>query len=86
MNKSQGQESEPALNHGDGLSYLLRAWVEKPTWKSVTGSWRYSLVDLRTKAQRGFGDLDSLMGYFRGIESEVDKQTSNITPADGDME
>jgi hypothetical protein len=53
------------------FSYLLRVWAEKPFQDASDITWRYSLRNLSTKAQRGFADLDSLVAYFKGIEGEV---------------
>lgn len=77
MNKHREQESRPALEHVESLSFLLRAWAEKPATNATSSTWRYSLIDLSTKAQRGFADLDTLMAYFMGIESEVGRNENN---------
>ncbi len=51
-------------------SFLLRAWKQESSSGSARASWRYSLKDLKTRAQRGFPDLESLVAYFRGLERE----------------
>jgi hypothetical protein len=60
-------------SHSANLSFLLRAWKEEMGKGSPRNIWRYSLMDLKTRAQRGFADLDSLVIYFRGIESDIDR-------------
>ena len=68
----EAKESTPSKreDHDVNLSFLLRAWKEESSRGSATISWRYSLKDLKTRARRGFADLDSLVIYFRGLERE----------------
>ena len=66
---NEGQSPEP-LEADSNFSYLLRAWREESDPRSEKHRWRYSLRDLKTRAQRGFADLESLVAYFHGIERD----------------
>jgi hypothetical protein len=71
MNNSDSRENPEQINAGLNLSFLLRVWSESSLEESRPLTWRYSLKDLTTRAQRGFANLDGLLAYLEKIESEA---------------
>jgi hypothetical protein len=64
------KEDNPEAMKGDlGHSYLLRGWAERNPEKSATITWRYSLKDLSTRAQRGFANLEALLTFLERLEN-----------------
>ena len=71
MNNSDIRENPEQIDAGLNLSFLLRVWAESSLEESRPLTWRYSLKDLTTRAQRGFANLDGLLAYLEKIESEA---------------
>jgi hypothetical protein len=70
MNNSDSRENPEQIDAGLNLSFLLRVWSESSLEESRPLTWRYSLKDLTTRAQRGFANLDGLLAYLENMESE----------------
>jgi len=70
MNMANKEDSPEAMRGDLSHSYLLRGWAEGNLEKSATITWRYSLKDLSTRAQRGFANLEALLAFLERLENQ----------------